>query len=495
LLINQQAIQKWLKMVSCMPFHKIKNAPPEVFRDRTLLIAIILAVWASIKLIEACLPDRALAFLPGPFPLAMLFVVVAGMVSYSIIIYVAQKWKARNERNKSLKDTILVEPDYFPSIDIFVPAHNERNVILETLQNLLQIDYPNFKIWILDDRSVDKTALLVKEFIAQNELYKEVTLIERGTDDKPGKSAALNQALSMTNGEFIVVFDADARVQPNCLKLAVGHFKNPSVGAVQFQKKIHNANYNTLTLCQDLEMAFDTYLQLGREAIHGSVELRGNGQIASRKCLLEVGGWDERTLTDDLELSTRIHSHGWDIKFLPEVVVEEEGVLTPQALFRQRRRWAEGSLRRYLTHFYSFIDPKGKMSINKRLDILPFLTQFAIPIWVFLDLILEVVHFWTNQQTHITILMLATFLTSLNMWVNICIAVRRWRNYSSLQALHYGTLAFFYGVSHWPPIVLWTIRKVIFGRRQTEWTKTPRMFDIAERKRQDRLTKNGSTLS
>lgn len=461
---------------------KIKNAPPEVFRDRFLLLGIILVVWAFIKLLEAVLPDQILDFLPGPLPLAMLFVLVALLITYSAIIYLAQKWQARTNNKAKIKSAENIELDYYPSIDIFIAAHNEANVIISTIKNLLEIDYSNFQIWVLDDRSIDKTSIVVKDFLQQNpNLDGKVNLITRIDGQTPGKSASLNQALAQSINDLVLVFDADARVQKDCLKKVVHYFKDPKVGAVQFQKKISNASYNMLALCQDLEFAFDTYLQLGRNSLNGSVELRGNGQIASRKCLFQVGGWDERTLTDDLELSTRIHAYGWEIKFAPEIVVEEEGVITATALFRQRRRWAEGSLRRYLTHFKSFIDPRGKMSLNKRLDILPFLTQFALPFWVFLDLIIEGIKFFNNQDTHIPTLLLAGFMASLIMWINIAIAIRRWRDYSLFEAIKYGSLAFAYGFGHWPPIVLWTMRKVLFGRRPTPWTKTPRMLDLVEK--------------
>ncbi len=464
-----------------MNITKIKNSHPEVFKDRFILVAIILSVWAFIKLLENLLPDRVLEFLPGPLPLALLFVIVAMMVTYSIASYLAQKWKAKTDKKKSLVESTEIRPLHYPSVDIFVPAHNEQNVIIDTLKNLLEIDYSDYKIWIIDDRSIDKTVQIVHQFIQENCLENRVTLIERVDGQTPGKSASLNQALSVSNGDLVLVCDADARIQSDCLKLAVHYFSYPKVGAVQFQKKIYNADFNALAKCQDLEFAFDTYLQLGRDALNGFVELRGNGQITSRACLLNVGGWDERTLTDDLELSTRIHLKGWNIHFVPEVVVEEEGVITPQALFKQRRRWAEGSLRRYLTHFSGFLGPRSKLTWTKRLDILPYLTQFAIPAWVFLDLLFELLRFATNQPTHITTLMLATFLASLNMWVNICISVHRWRNYSFFQSLKYGSLAFFYGFGHWPPIVLWTMRKVIFGRRPTQWNKTPRMLDLSEK--------------
>lgn len=460
-------------------FSKFKSAPPEVFHNRILLVGIILAVWLFIKLLETILPNRVLEALPGPFPLAMLFVFIAIIAFYMVVTYLAQKWKARFKDNKLLASEFLKEPSRYPSVDIFIAEHNEKSVIIDTIKNVLNIDYPDFSVFVIDDRSSDGTATIVQEFIETNNLANKVKLIARQGDVIPGKAASLNQALRESKSELVVVFDADARVPSDCLKLSVHYFDNPKVGAVQFQKKIRNANFNTLAFCQDLEFAYDTYLQVGRDSLDGFVELRGSGQITSRKCLEEVGGWDERTLTEDLELSTKINAAGWRIRFAPEIILEEEAVLTTLAFIRQRRRWAEGSLRRYLIHFDKFISPKSKLSLVKRLDIIPFLSQFAIPIWVFFDVIVEISRFATKQPTYVTTLMLASSLVSISMWISITIGIRRWRNFSNLQSIRYGILAVSYGMTLWPPIVLWTIRKVIFGRRPTEWTKTPRMGDLS----------------
>lgn len=460
--------------------HKInsKSNHSATSHDRFILLGIIFAVWAFIKLLESILPDRLLEFLPGPFPMAVLFVMAMAMMTYMVIIYFAQKWKERSRVSKLEAINLNHFDKAYPSIDIFVAAHNEQSVILDTLQNLLQIDYPNFTIYVIDDRSMDQTADLVDGFISKNKLHDKVMLIRRVNGQTPGKAASLNQAITQSSGQLILVVDADARLETDCLKRSLHYFQDPKVGAIQFQKRIRNAPYNTLTLCQDLEFAFDTYLQLGRDSINGFVELRGSGQITSRDCLQSVGGWNEVALTEDLDISVRIAGEGWKIRFAPEIIISEEGVITTTALFKQRRRWAEGSLRRYLSNFGLLISPYSKISLAQRLDILPFVCQFAIPVWVFLDVLVICLHLAQGKPTHIPILILATVLVSLNMWINIAISIRRWRDYSPLESIKYATLAFAYGTAHWPPLVLWTMRKVILGRRPTEWSKTPRMRDI-----------------
>ncbi|HEY9885847.1 MAG TPA: glycosyltransferase family 2 protein, partial [Vampirovibrionales bacterium] len=358
---------------------------------------------------------------------------------------------------------------------VFIPCFNESEVIIDTLKNILEIDYPFYKVWVLNDNSDDGTEELVKAFIEENKLQHKLALINKLPTNKKGKAASLNQALQMTEAPRFVVFDADAKIDKDCLRKSAKYFLDPKVGALQFQKKVTNASYNLLTKCQDLEFAYDTYLQLGRDSIDGFVELRGNGFIMTRECYIQVGKWNEGCLTEDLDMTVRIHSKGRRIKYAPEIVVNEEGVISPIALIKQRRRWGEGSLRRYLNHFHLLLGLKGKLSLLKKLDILPYLSQFAIPVWVSIDIVVELIRYFNGQQTYFTTLMIITFFVGVSLWSGICIGVHRWRDYSKLEALKYGTIAFWYGAVHWPPIVLWSMRKVLFGRRPTQWAKTPRM--------------------
>ncbi len=125
-----------------------------------------------------------------------------------------------------------------------------------------------------------------------------------------------------------------------------------------------------------LEYAFDTCLQMGRTLVGGAVELRGNGQLVKREALVDVGGWNNNSITDDLDLSMRLLIHRYDIKFCPDTAVYEEGVVNFRALFRQRRRWAEGSIRRYLDYLIPLQFP-SHASLVERFDIFSFLVEFA----------------------------------------------------------------------------------------------------------------------
>ncbi len=126
---------------------------------------------------------------------------------------------------------------------------------------------------------------------------------------------------------------------------------------MQAQKTMYKHQTGFLVNAQSSEYALDTYFQVSRDLIGGAVELRGNGQLAKRQALVDVGGWNTRSITDDLDLSMRLLVNNWDIRFSPEAKVVEEAVTTWSGLIKQRKRWAEGSIRRYLDYIFPLNSP------------------------------------------------------------------------------------------------------------------------------------------
>ncbi|MGL5835285.1 MAG: glycosyltransferase family 2 protein, partial [Waterburya sp.] len=165
---------------------------------------------------------------------------------------------------------------------------------------------------------------------------------------------------------------------PDLLRRVVPLFDNPQMGAVQVRKAIANPEENFWTKGQAAEMALDSYVQQQRIAVGGIGELRGNGQFVSRKALHSCGGWNEETITDDLDLTVRLHLDNWKIGFLLTPPVLEEGVTKASSLWHQRNRWAEGGYQRYLDYWrYIFRTPMG---FGKRIDLLCWmLLQYIVP--------------------------------------------------------------------------------------------------------------------
>ena len=254
---------------------------------------------------------------------------VGFMTLYSLYMWAVNKYQKR----KLKKNPPIVNYDYHPFVSILVPCHNEHEVIEKTAQNILNLDYSDFEIILIDDRSEDNTAEIIKKL---EQKHDKVTALIREKDAIAGKSAVLNDAFKLAKGEAILVFDADAKVEADFLQKMLPKLEPADVGAVQAQKVIINAKQNFLTQCQFNEYILDSHLQIGRDAVRGAVELRGNGELIKRQALVSINGWNEETIVDDLDMSTRLHIKGWDIRFCPEAKVYEEGVITFGALIKQR---------------------------------------------------------------------------------------------------------------------------------------------------------------
>jgi 1,2-diacylglycerol 3-beta-glucosyltransferase len=207
-----------------------------------------------------------------------------------------------------------------------------------------------------------------------------------------GKSGALNSVLKKTEGEWLFILDADAQLQSNVLLRAITLAVHGGWSGVQLRKAVVNCDLNQISAYQAMEMAMDAVIQRGRLANGGVAELRGNGQLINRKVLELCGGFNEQTITDDLDLSFRFLLTRSPIVIMWDPPVQEEAVESISALFRQRKRWAEGGLQRFFDYWPLLISKR--LSNFKKLDLTCFfLLQYALPVVSFIDFIVSLILF------------------------------------------------------------------------------------------------------
>lgn len=397
-------------------------------------------------------------------------ILCACMMVYATYSLLAMKYQKR----KLKKHPPIVNENFKPFISILIPAHNEESVITHTVENILNIDYPNFEVIVIDDRSTDNTASVIKDL---EQRYEKVIAFIRNKDDFPGKSAVLNDAYEITKGEAILVFDADATVEKDFLNKLVPKLEPSDVGAVQARKIIRNSKYNLLTRCQNNEYSMDTYLQVGRDAVKGAVELRGNGELIKRTALDDIGGWNNYTITDDLDMSTRLHIKGWDVRFCPEACVYEEGIVYLIPLFRQRRRWLEGTIRRYLEYSFEAIKSK-KMSLRARVDMAVYITEFIMPLWFLLEIIFRTIKLFTDTVDPYSLhnvlwsSLIVALVVGFGFFSGIRYSLRRYDNVPRLSAIKQALETTVYLLIIWFPMVLFICGKIMFLKKDMNWGKT-----------------------
>ncbi|MBW4673515.1 MAG: glycosyltransferase family 2 protein [Desmonostoc geniculatum HA4340-LM1] len=357
----------------------------------------------------------------------------------------------------------------YPYISVLVAAKNEEAVIAKLAQNLCNLDYPDgkYEVWVIDDRSTDNTPHLLAEL---QQKYDKLKVLTRSADAGGGKSGALNQVLPLTKGEIIAVFDADAQVTPDLLSQVIPLFQRENVGAVQVRKAIANAKENFWTKGQMAEMALDTWFQQQRTALGGIGELRGNGQFVRRSALLSCGGWNEETITDDLDLTIRLHLQKWDIECVFHPAVQEEGVTKAVALWHQRNRWAEGGYQRYLDYWDLIL--KNRMGGRKSWDLLMFmLIMYILPTAAVPDLLMAIARHRPPMLSPIT--SLSVTMSMVGMFTGL----RRIRqdqkfSFSTYFILLLQTVRGSLYMLHWLVVMSSTTARMSVRPKRLKWVKT-----------------------
>jgi 1,2-diacylglycerol 3-beta-glucosyltransferase len=437
-------------------------------RNRIVLAGLALLIWVALKAIDC--------FVTGPEVLIILTCAVSMMVCHSIWLFGAQQRHRRKVEQQSSVAWRLAKRENFghsevwhPSIDIFISAKNESRVIENTVRNMFKVNYDNFLLWIIDDCSTDAMPTILGKL---TEEFPALRVVNRQSGSVPGKSAALNEALAVAKGDVIAVFDADAYVEPEFFNIILPSLAPASVGAVQAQKCMYKHQKGFLVEAQATEYALDTYFQVSRDLIGGAVELRGNGQLVKREALVDVGGWNNRAITDDLDLSMRLLVSNWDISFCPEAKVVEEAVTTIKGLIRQRRRWAEGSIRRYLDYIFPLNSPT-RLSLVERLDTLVFTVYFLVPALMLIEVTAETLNLLLGFPTHGKFLALVAMAISAVTQIDVLIAMRIYRApVSFFRALVQSFFVTLYIYGHWVPVIVVSFAKIFFGRQVSTWHRT-----------------------
>jgi len=244
-----------------------------------------------------------------------------------------------NKRRRTPKP----DEERLPTVSILVPVKNEEKVVGRLLRVLVDMDYPEQKkeIIVIDDDSTDKTVEICRRYV---ERYPNlIRLVLKPTSNR--KASALNYGLRYAKGEIVATFDADNVPEPDALMRAAEYFEDPSTAAVQGRICSINADQNMLTKFISYEEAvrYEVYMR-GKDSLGLFVDLAGTCQFIRRSVLERVGGWDEESLCEDMEMSFRLTENDCNIRYASEIRSWQENPANVTQLIRQRTRWYRGSM-------------------------------------------------------------------------------------------------------------------------------------------------------
>lgn len=236
-------------------------------------------------------------------------------------------------------------PHLVPSfVSVLIPAFNEERVIEDSVRHILSSQGPRIEVIIIDDGSSDETAAVVMRAFAIDPRVRLLSLANGG------KARALNEGLRIAKGDIVVALDADTRFEPDTIAKLVRWFADPAVGAVAGNARIGNV-VNLITRWQQIE--YITAQNLERRALSAldSITVVPGAVGAWRRTALDaVGGFASDTLAEDQDLTITVQRAGWKVVCDDSAIAWTEAPETFHALFKQRYRWAFGTLQSLWKH-------------------------------------------------------------------------------------------------------------------------------------------------
>ena len=277
-----------------------------------------------------------------PYFLVMLVLAFYGLHRYQLV------WLYYRNRANATKEP----PHHFeqlPRVTIQLPIFNEQFVVERLVHSICAIEYPRelLDIQLLDD-STDETRN-VAEAIVQRYASGEATgqpepIVHIHRTNRYGyKAGALDHGLKTAQGEYIAIFDADFTPPADWLMNVIHHFAEPDVGMVQTRWTHLNRDYSFLTQVEAILLDGHFVLEHGgRSRSNVFFNFNGTAGMWRLKSIVEAGGWQHDTLTEDTDLSYRAQLCNWRFKYLQDVECPAELPIEMTAFKTQQARWAKG---------------------------------------------------------------------------------------------------------------------------------------------------------
>jgi len=263
---------------------------------------------------------------------------------YSLVIFafgLSSYRRLRRDPSPNGANASSDPPFVLPFISLIVAVKNEEKTLSRSLEAMVSLDYPRdrYEVIVVEDGSTDSTPRLCAKFAEEHpDLVK---FFHR--EASKGKPSALNFALTKSRGEIIGVFDADSIPSSECLGTVISSLSS-GVSALQgFTKSDAKGGFLIRLLSREHDAWFNAYM-MGRKRLNLFVPFAGSCQFIRRDTLERFGGWDERSLTEDMEISLRLAEAGIPVQYEPALKGKEGVPSSLGALFGQRLRWFRGWL-------------------------------------------------------------------------------------------------------------------------------------------------------
>lgn len=268
-------------------------------------------------------------------------------VVMSVLYFIMAMYALFKKKESKAADALFGE---LPFVTVQIPTFNELAAI-RCAKACIDFDYPKdkYEIIIGDDSNNAEVSRKLEEFARESELVKVIKR-ESNIGYKPGN---LNNMLKHSKGEILVIFDSDFVPPENFLARIVQPFmKDESIAGVQARWKLMNPNQNLIAVLGATIVSTYHYITIpfvyNRRKM---VFLCGSAEAVRKKTLIDMGGWEDGNLTEDIEFSLRLLEKGYKIEYLDDLECDSEVPYTLKDLYRQQMRWAYGVIYSWKKHF------------------------------------------------------------------------------------------------------------------------------------------------
>lgn len=317
----------------------MKISPQPKKWSRAVVVGILLALtiryvlWRSLSTLNLSAPGQ------GIFSIILLLMELLALGLGMLELYLMLGFKNR-KTEADLNSKAVISGAYNPAVDIFIPSYDEPGFILRrTIIGCQNLDYPNKKIYLLDDTRRPEIKRLAEELGCN---YRT------RPDNYYAKAGNLNHALAETDGELVVVFDADFIPTKNFLTRTVGFFQNPKVGLVQTPQSFYNTDpvAKNLGLEDVLTPEEEIFYRQGQPLKDGAgtVNCVGTSFVMRREALEAVGYFATDSICEDYFTGIRISAQGYQLVYLDEKLSAGLAAESMSAHIIQRLRWCRGTL-------------------------------------------------------------------------------------------------------------------------------------------------------
>jgi len=307
----------------------------------------------------------------------MLIVTITYILTWIVIIYHSIYYWIGRKKKYNIKKYSL-EIDKAPKTTIIIPVRNEpTRILLRLIEALSRQSYPKEKmeIIIVSDDTEEKYMEIKGEVENAASKYNLNIKTYRREENRGFKAGALNYALKRSNGKYIVVFDVDAIPNEKFLENAIAYMEGEGLDALATKWSTLNINDSPISEAQAISMEFLTSIILkGKMIMKKPIIIPGCGCIIKRDTLIEMGGWNEESLAEDLDLSVKLLTSGKKVGYMEEAEVKVEVPSNYEDFKKQQSRWIYGAVQTLTKNLTRIIN--AKIPLTWKIDITLYLLQY-----------------------------------------------------------------------------------------------------------------------